>query len=215
MIINHNHPQYKQKWNRIGKNRFNGAYYYSKEICKNIIPNVETDRNWITINIPGVGADHSIVWIHNNLHPENYDYLKSYTDLILVCGIPETCGKVSHLGTAIYLPLSIDIGQVEKYRREKTKDTAFVGRRTKRVGAKFPIGTDYIEGLPRDRLLSEMAKYRKVYAVGRVALEAKCLGCEILPYDERFPDPKRWKVIDNTEAAVMLQEMLWQIDGKG
>ena len=62
--------------------------------------------------------------------------------------------------------------------------------------------------MPRERLLKKMAQYKKIYAVGRTAIEARALGCEILPYDPRFPDVDRWKVIDNLEAAKMLQEEL-------
>ena len=59
-----------------------------------------------------------------------------------------------------------------------------------------------------------MAKYERVYAVGRTAIEAVALGCEILVYDGRYTDPTFWKVVDNLEAAAMLQEMLDSIDGK-
>ena len=68
--------------------------------------------------------------------------------------------------------------------------------------------------MPRELLLDELAKYKKAYAVGRCALEAKALGCEILPYDDRFPDPSIWKVLDNKEAAKILQEKLDEIDNK-
>ena len=46
-------------------NKFNGAYYYSKEIVENIIPHVRTNYNWVTINI-NKSLPHSIVFIHNN-----------------------------------------------------------------------------------------------------------------------------------------------------
>ena len=105
MIISHNSPGYKKLNNA---SRWNGAYYYSKEIVKNIIPRVHTTYNWVTINTNEC-ADHSIVFIHNNLHPEHYDYLEQYKDLILVVGVPETLPKVAHLGKAIYLPLSVDV----------------------------------------------------------------------------------------------------------
>lgn len=208
MIIDHNHPAYRKKWNRSGSNRFNGAFFYSKEIVKDIIPRVNTDRNWITVNVQGTGCDHAIVFIHNNLHPEHYDWLKQYEDLVLVCGIPETVEKVSHLGKAIYLPLSIDVENVKQYARPKTKKAAFVGRKAKRKGMELPEDIDYIEGLPRTKLLPAMAEYEEVYAVGRTAIEAKALGCKVLPYDPRFPDPKRWRVLDNKEAAQILQEKL-------
>lgn len=213
MIINHDHPKYRKKWNRIGKNRYNGAFYYSKEICKNIIPRVKTQRNWITINIPNVGCDHAIVFIHNNLHPEHYDWLSKYDDLILVCGVPETCKKVAHLGKAIYLPLSVDVAYVEQFIvKEKDKDTAFVGRKSKANYGNLPSEIDYLCGMKRQALLSQMARYKNVYAVGRTAIEAKILGCKVLPYDTRFPNTDRWKIVDNSESAVILQRILDDID---
>lgn len=213
IIINHDHPRYRRTYNRLGADKYNGAFYYSKEICKNIIPNVKTDRNWITINIEGVGCDHAIVFIHNNLQPQKYEWLRNYEDLILVCGVPETCEKVEHLGKAIYLPLSVDISYVEQFRTDtKTKDVAYVGRRNK-ANNNVPKTIDYLYGMKRQRLLPAMAKFRQIYAVGRCAIEGMILECDILPYDDRFPDPSIWKILDNREAAVMLQGMLDEIDG--
>lgn len=196
-------------------NRYNGAFYYSKEIVKTIIPNVRTDRSWITVNIPGIGPDHSILFVHNNLHPEHYDWIrtKGLKDVVLVCGIPETVDKVKHLGRAVYLPLSIDVEYVKRFKTEKTKAAAFVGRPAKRKDLKLPDGIDILEGLPREQLLTRMAAYETVYAVGRTALEAKALGCKLKAYDPRFPKVSRWKVVDNKDAAGMLQALLDDIDG--
>ena len=213
MIISHEHPAYKRRWTDAGINKWNGAYYYSREITKNIIPNIRTSRSWITVNIPGFGCDHAIVFIHNNLRPENYDWLSRYKDLILVCGIPETCEKVAHLGRAIYLPLSVDVDYVRQFRTEKTKKAAFVGRPSKKKNTKLPGGIDYLEGLQRKYLLQKMAEYETVYAVGRTAIEAKILGCKLKAYDPRFPKVSRWKILDNKKAAKMLQEMIDEIDG--
>lgn len=216
-IIDHTHPAYIEKRGRLSRsNGWNGAYYYSQEIVKNIIPAVKTDRSWVTVNVEGVGTDHAVVFVHNNLHPEHYDWLNQYDDLVLICGIPETVEKVAHLGKAVYLPLSVDVGYVEKFRapeHERELNRAFVGRPSKRKGVKFPRGTVILEGMPRDQLLRKMAKCHDVYAVGRTAIEAKVLGCEILPYDPRFPDPERWKIVDNAEAAATLQRLLNEIDG--
>ena len=208
MIIDHNHIKYQRRWVSARENKWNGAYYYSQEITRNIIPLVHTDRNWVTINVEGYCYDHSIVFIHNNMYPKLYDWLSGYDDLILVCGVPGTCSKVAHLGHAVYLPLSVDVEEVEKFRSEKTEDTAFFGRTPKRAGITFPEETHIIENLPRSELLRRMSAYRRVYAVGRTAIEARILGCEILPYDPRFPDPSVWEVVDNREAASMLQEIL-------
>ena len=212
IIIDHNKYEYQVKNKVLGDNRWNGAYYYSKEIVDYFIPNIVTDRNWVTVNIPPQAVSHSIVFIHNNLHPEWYDWLSDYDDLILVCGVPETCDKVKHLGTPIYLPLSIDVEEVAKYKAEKTKNVAFAGRREKRYGTRVPHSVDFIEGLNRPNFLSTIAQYRKLFAVGRVALEGKVLGCQILMYDKRFPDPEVWQVLDSREAAQMLQVELDKID---
>ena len=215
MIINHDNPKYRERWNAAKDNKYNGAFYYSKEICKNIIPLIDTDRNWITINQKGEGCDYAIVFIHNNLHPDHYDWLQEYTDLILVCGVRETCKKVKHLGKTIYLPLSVDVDYVKQFKTEKTKDTAYVGRKAKMKHGKLPSEVDFLYGMKRQDLLPEMAKYKKVYAVGRCAIEAKILGCKVLPFDERYPNPNKWKILDNREAAKILQEKLDKIDKKG
>ena len=215
MIISHDHAAYRKKWQTSGVNQYNGAFYYSKEIVKNIIPNVKTNRNWITVNVHGAGCDDAIVFIHNNLHPERYEWLRKYNNLVLVCGVKETVKKVEHLGHAIYIPLSIDTEYVKQFRvEEKTKDVAFVGRRSKRRLGDLPDGIDYLQGIRRQKLLPMVAEYRSVYAVGRSAIEAVCLGCKVLPYDKRFPNPSVWKVLDNKDAARMLQRELDRIDGR-
>lgn len=217
MIIDHDHPAYRERWRDCGANRYNGAFYYSKEIIKNIIPNVETDRNWITVNIPPYGCDHSIIFVHNNLHPENYEWLRNYNDLVLVCGVPETCEKVAHLGHAIYLPLSIDVEYVKQFKlkKEERHGTAFVGRPAKKkLTENLPDDIDYLMGIKRQDLLPLMAQFDTIYAVGRAAIEAKCLGCKLKAYDPRYPKVSRWKVLDNKEAAKMLQKMLDEVDKK-
>ena len=213
MIIDHNHPEYIKKWERLSKGgKHNGAWYYSKEIVDKIIPKIKTDRNWITVNLPGIGVDHSIIFIHNNLHPERYEWLSQYDDLILICGVKETCKKVSHLGKAIYLPLSVDVKEIEQYKTEKTKDTCFVGRKVKASWGSVPEGTDFLCGMPREELLAELAKYEKAFAVGRCAVEARILCCEVLAYDPRYPDPSIWKIYDYKKAAKKLQKELDKID---
>lgn len=210
MIIDTNHPAYQMKHRAMWHGRYNGAYYYSKEIGEFIIPNIRTDRNWVTINIPPFAADHSIVFIHNNIFPSKYDWLGQYKDLVLVCGVSETCEKVKHLGTPIHLPLPIDIDYVKSFRCEKDKDTCYAGRGKKFVD--FNLDGEPICDVPREDMLRRMAHYKKVYAVGRTAIEAKLLGCEVLPYDPRFPDPSIWKPFSYEDAVEYLQEKLDEID---
>lgn len=216
MIIDHTNRQYQRRWKTSGANKYNGAYYYSREIVKNIIPNVDTTRHWITVNIKGVGKEHSIVFVHNNLHPENYEWLRIFNDIVLVCGLEETVDKVSHIGKAIYLPLSIDTEYVKQFKlpKEQRHGIAFAGRPSKRTmdTAALPK-VDILENMPRQAFLQKMATYEYVYAVGRTAIEAKALGCKLKAYDNRFPKVSRWKVLDNKEAAKILQERLNEIDG--
>lgn len=218
--VTHLHKKYKEKWHALGGGKYNGAYFYSQEIVKNIIPEVKTDRPWITVNVPEAGAeDRAIVFIHNNLNLSNYEWLREYKDLVLICGIPETAEKLKHLGTAIYIPLSVDVEEVEKFRipeEEKKDGPVYFGRRRKRT-LKVPQEAPTFSGLPRDDLLRQMAKYKsEVYAVGRCAIEAKILcGEEALrPYDPRFPDTDRWQILDNKDAAKLIQEELDKIDKK-
>lgn len=218
MIIDHTHPLYKKRRQNAGNNKYNGAYYYSKDIVNRIIPNIVTDYNWITVNIPelaetDIDLNHSIVFIHNNLQPNTYQWLRKYHDLILVCGVPSTMEKVQFFGTPIYVPLSVDVKSILKYRvMHKTKEMAFAGRLNK-LNNHVPKNCDILSGMPRYRLLSEMAKYQKIYAVGRTAIEAKILGCEIGVYDERFPDPNFWQVLDCYDASKIILRKINQIKG--
>lgn len=218
MIINHLSPEYQNILKRYNVTvAYNGAYFYSEEICKNIIPYIKTDYNWVTINC-GVAMDHSIVFIHNNINPHSYDYLLNYKDLILVVGQKKTKRKVKYLSDkVIYLPLSVDVNYIKMFRQKhKPYNLAFVGRRSKRFykTVEFNEKCDYLEGMERPRLLNHIALYKRVYAVGRCALEAKILGCEILPYDSRYPDPSIWVVLDNSEVIPMLQKELDKLEVK-
>lgn len=220
MIIDHTNPLYVAKRNKMSRDgRFNGAYYYSREIVKNIIPNVKTDRNWITIRLPEMKnhPDHSIIFIHNNRNPNYYSYLKDYKDCVLVCGLPKTAENLRfYSDKVVYLPISVDVKAVEKYRvKEKTKEVAYAGRKLKLkyFDNRVPEGTEILSGMPQNKLLQEMAKYRKIYASGRTAIQAKILNCEVLPHETSYPDPSVWKILDNRDAAKMLQEMLDRIDG--
>ena len=67
-------------------------------------------------------------------------------------------------------------------------------------------------GMEHEELLKEMGKYKQVYAVGRTAIEAKILGCEVLPYDPRFPDPNVWVILDNKDAAMILQKFINEVE---
>lgn len=216
-----NYIAYCKNYHQNGKGAHNGAYYYSLEIVKNIIPNVATKRPWDTMGMKFLrSADHAIVFLHHNLKPElNYKWLLKYDDLVFVCSSDVTYewAKKQPYCHAIFLPLSIDTEYVKQFKTEKTKQACYAGNKW---AFKYPDLKKYVpkdvdfppENLPREELLKFVAPYRECYAVGRSALEAKCLGCEVKVCDHRYPDPNFWKVIDNREAAKMLQSYLDLLD---
>lgn len=217
IIIDHNHPRIRacRRNPKFAQHKFNGAYYYSIEIGKYFIPVIETDRNWVTINVKSEAPEHSIVFAHNNIHLEWYEKYKG-KDAILVCGMPETAERLKIYGKTIYLPLSVDVEEVAQFRTEKTEEVCFVGRYEKRTQG-VPAGIPCLASMPRETLLQQLAKYRKAYAVDRCAIEAKILGCEILYYGYNYgvPHPADfWQILDSRDAAKILQEKLNEIDGK-
>ena len=202
-IFSHESAEY-----RTGNYGINGANLYSAEIVKYFIPNIKTTRNWVTINLAGHAFDHSIVFIHNNLQPEIYQWLTNYQDLILVCSQPETMERVKEFGFSIYLPLSVPVDYVKQFKKDKkTKVKAYAGRSDK-YASRNARNCDRLSDLTHDELLSAMADYEYIYAVGRTAIEAKILGCRILKYDPRFPDTNRWQILDSMEAVKILQKEL-------
>ena len=202
--ITHLSPRYKNK-------KPNGAMMYSREIVKYFIPNIKTDRHWVTINT-GQGYDHSIVFIHDNISCEKYAFHKNFKDVLLVCSQKSTMKKVADYGTPVYLPLSVDVDYVSCFKKEvKNGNTCYAGRKNK-IQSGNVIGVPRLEDIEYEEMLTRLADFKKVYAVGRTAIEAKILGCQILPYDKRFPDPSVWKVLDSKEGAKMLQEILERID---
>lgn len=199
-----------------GSGIYNGAYYYAKEIEENIIPLVRTNRSWdclgmrFTHHLP-----HSIIFLHHNLNFEKtYGYLRKYNDIILVASSKATYEAAREAGfKTIFLPLSIDVDYVKKFATEKTKEACYAGNKWKfkeeDLAKYLPKDIDFPpENIPRDELLKFIAPYKKCYAVGRCALEAKALGCELGVCDSRYPDTKLWKLLDNKDAAKILQEEL-------
>ena len=223
MNITHLNKAYQDKLALNPRKKYNGAYYYSVEIVKNIIPLVETKRPFVTINT-GKAYNHAIVFIHSNIRlEETYKYLHNYKDLILVCGLGETAIKMGTLfpeHRAIYLPLSVDVNEVKQYYipfDEKPYERCYAGRAGKFSYSGDPMAifkVKMISNLERKDLLCEMAKYKYVYAVGRVAIEAQIVGSKVINYDKRFAPNVQWPVLDNEEAAKLLNNMIKVIDGK-
>ena len=213
MNLTHDSYQYKVLRQSLKSGKHNGAYYYSKEIVKNIIPAVKTDRPWVTIRVGDLAYDHAIVFIHKNVHLETYQFLSKYKDLILVCSNHDTAHHLQQLGKTIFIPMNVDVKYVEKFKLpEHDRENVYCGNKwsfkKRDLDWWLPKNCDTLTNLPRKEMLTEMAHYKKVYAVGRCAIEAKILGAELGFCDSRYPDTSFWKVVDNSEAAQMLQQFL-------
>lgn len=206
MIISHLDKDYRPPCE-------NGAHIYSELICKYFVPNIKTERNWVTINV-GKCLDNSIVFIHSNLNTvKKYAFLKDYKNLVLVCSQPATCRAVENFGKVIYLPLSIDVNYVKTFANIHDKEVCYAGRRTKNGCDELARKRiEFLSDIPHEELLRRMARYRYVYAVGLTALEAKILGCNVLPYDSRYPDPSVWIVHDIKDMIPTLQKLIDDID---
>lgn len=216
-IFSHLDPEYIEVRDGLGSGKFNGAYYYSKEIVENIIPRVKTTRPWVTVNVPGHCFDHAIVFAHKNTHPERYDWLRDYKDLIIVCSSPLTVKRLSKLGHTVFLPMSVDVEYVKQFKKEKHDlGNCYCGNRWGfkmfDLRAYLPKKCTLFSDMSRDEMLEGMSRYQTVYAVGRCAIEARVLGCKLGVCDSRYPDVNFWKVVDNSEAAKMLQKILNEID---
>ena len=213
MIFSHLSPEYTE----LKLPHDNGAYWYSKDLLERIVPNIKTERDWMLINVKNQCTDRAIVFVHECRDFDYYDWLKPYKDLILVCSHPivvENLIKKFPKYHIIYLPLSIDLDYVTKFKvKRKTKKEAFFGRISK-CPEKLMKDENIAKicGDNREELLKEVAKYKTIYANGRCAVEAKALGCKIInPYGE----VREVNVIDNKQVIAELQRLIDEIDMKG
>ena len=216
-----NYIAYKKIFHPGGGGMHNGAYYYSQDIVKNIIPYVKTNRPWDTLGMKVTRSmDHAIVFLH---HCRNWDavysWLDRYNDLVYVCSTKPTYEwAISKGKQAVFLPLSIDVDYVSQFKTKKTKRACYAGNRWafKREDENKNI-PDYVDfppaNLPREELLKFIAPYKELYAIGRCAIEGLALGCKIKPFYHDYMDPKYWKLLDNKDAAKLLQKYLDDLDG--
>ena len=197
----------------------NGALIYSMNIVKNIIPKVQTKRNWVTIDCKQC-MDNAIVFIHSNVDFDRYEYLRKYKNLVLVASQNYTVQELRKrkLGDhVIYLPLSVDTKELRKYKNLKPHyrgGTCYAGRPDKPYvdGLRLQGNIDMLCGLTHPDMLKRLNNYQYCYAVGITAIEAKFMGCTLLPFDKRYPDTRVWKILAPNEAAKILQKKLNKID---
>lgn len=212
--------QYRAYRKTFADGKHNGAYYYAKEIEQYFIPVIKTNRSWDVLGMRITNhVSHSIVFIHHNIDMDRvYKWLEKYDDMVLVVSQQHVYDWAVGKGyKAILLPLSIDTEYVKKFSEKKTKDSCYAGNRWrfKREDEEknIPNGVDFPPAnMDRKDLLRFMAPYKKCYAIGRCALEAKVLGCKIMPFYWRYMNPSHWKVLDSRDAAKILQQKLDEID---
>ena len=212
-IFSHLSPEWQEM--NVGTN--NGAYWYSKELLENIVPKIKTDRDWVLINVKNQCTDRAIVFIHDNANPEFYEWLRNYKKLILVCSQIKTLNTMIKMFPkfhCIYIPLSIDTEFVKQFKvKRKTKDTGYFGRIQKcPKNLLEDESVDKLHGGKHEDLLKEVAKYKNIYAIGRCALEAKCLGCKVRGHEGEWNNVE-FELRDNSEVIPELQRLLNEIDG--
>ena len=186
-------PKFIAWRNSRASGKENGAYYYSKEIEENILPEIKADVLIVTAGAALYTAmelpDGCVVVCH-----DNRSTMQSYGQLfgkkiIWVCSKQSTVETLEGYGErAVYIPLSIDTQYVKKFKRKKTKDTAYVGNAwafKRDYLNSLPANIDQLSDMSRESLLKEMAKYKNVIAEGRCLMEAQVLGAktEVPKYD--------------------------------
>ena len=213
MIYSHLSPE----WTKLKIPHTNGAYWYSKELLDRVVPKIKTDRNWVLINAEHSCTDHAIVFIHNNAHPERYEWLAPFKDLVLVCSTVKTLNTMIEMfpkAHSIFIPLSIDVDDVKQFKaKKKTKNICYYGRLEKCPQEILEDETiDKLGDGDRDKLLKQVAKYKTVYAIGRCALEAQALGCDVKSHSGEYEGVK-FELLDNEDIIPELQRLLNEIDG--
>lgn len=209
-------PVYVRWMSRGLSGSHNGAHYYAKEIEELILPHIDADVFVVTTGgtvQPKKVPDGCVFVCHHNIMPvETYKGFLG-RGILWVCSKQSTVEKLEKAGEkAVYIPLSIDTQYVEKFKTEKTRDIAFVGNfwgfKENYLEA-LPNHIHQVGGLPRQRLLEEMAKYRRVIAEGRCNMEAQVLGCEVeLPQYERDFDAIPREVLDSRDAIPLWRKTL-------
>lgn len=212
-------PVYARWMNRGLSGSHNGAHYYAKEIEDLILPHIEADIFVVTAGgtvQPKKVPDGCVFVCHHNVMPVEVYKQFFDRDILWVCSKPSTVDKLTAAGEkAVYIPLSIDTKYVEKFRTEKTRDTAFVGNfwnfKEKYIES-LPIDVHHIGNLPRARLLEEMAKYKHIIAEGRCNMEAQVLGCEVSLPDWGVPaiDVIPREVLDSRDAIPYWRKLFAQ-----
>lgn len=194
-IIGTQHKKFIKYQKRQTGNVNTGAYFYAKEIEENILPALgELDITVVTTGAVLFRAheipDYSVVVCHDNRRPiHKYETLLG-KNILWICSKPSTVEKMQNHGEgAVYIPLSIDTEYVKQFKTEKTGEIAYVGNAwsfKRKYLSLLPKDIVQLNGMEREDLLREMAKYKRVIAEGRCLMEAQVLGAvgEVPQYED-------------------------------
>lgn len=210
MTIGTDHPTYRFSRLRKHHGLYNGAYFYAKEIEDIILPKINHSR--VTIVTAGSVIfsshqipDRAIIVCHHNINPVGTYGRYLNRGMLWITSKKSTMKKLKDANEkAVYIPLSIDTKYVKKFRQKKTKDIAFVGNKwgfKRHYLNNLPDNIDQLYNLPREELLTEMAKYKTIIAEGRCNIEAQVLGCKVkLPSYGSGIDVVKREVVDSREV---------------
>ena len=180
-------PVYKAYRSGSLRGKNNGAYFYPLEIENDILADFKhLDLLVITAAALRYNPRHipngSIVICHDYTRPL-ITYAKFLNkDILWICSSEKAVKQFTDKNErAVFIPLSIDVDYVKKFKTTKTKDNAFVGNvwSYKQEYVNGLEDVDIITELPRDELLKQMAQYKHVIAEGRCQMEALALGCKV------------------------------------
>lgn len=218
IIQDHTTKEYLIAQSKLSAGKFNGAYFYSKEIVESFIPNINTTYNWQTINHQ-TAPEHCIVFVHSNNALERYDYLLKYNDVILVCSTHNSLNQLKRKGhkKVIYVPLSIDTDYLDNFKNDNEKNgTIATGNQwaftneTKKFFIKNNI--KHYHDIPREQLLTLMSNAETIYAIGRTAMEAIYLGANVIQPDKEYPVEKYTTYYKQEDAIRILQQEIDKYD---
>lgn len=213
-------PKFTEWRNGRKYGKENGAYYYSKEIEDNILPEIEADVLIVTAGAALYTAielpDGCVVVCHDNRSTQQSYGRLFGKGIVWVCSKHSTVETLEGYGErAVYIPLSIDTKYVKKFKRKKTKDTAYVGNAwdfKRDYLNSLPVDIEQLSDMSREKLLKEMSKYKNVIAEGRVLMEAQILGCktEVPKYDGH--ESVYVEALDNRETIPEWGKLLEAVD---
>jgi hypothetical protein len=219
IIQDHNTNEYKIAQARLKSGKFNGAYFYSKEIVDCFIPKIKTSYNWQTINHQ-TAPEHCIVFVHSNNALYRYDYLLTYRDIILVCSTHNSVKELKKKGhkKVVYVPLSIDTEYLSQFKNEYKNGTIAAGNlwaftpQTKQFF--IHNGIKHYHDVEREDLLRLISKSETVYAIGRTAMEAIYLGANVIQPDKEYPVEKYTTYFTQKKAISILKRHIKKFEKK-